>query len=135
MQVRVLNAATVSEIDAAFAAVAEHRPDALLVGGDPFYVDRRQHIVTSVARLGLLSVYPFRQFPEVGGLISYGVNLVNNYRQVGIYAGRILQGANPADLPVVQPVELELVINLQAAKAMRINIPPVLHARADEVID
>ena len=135
LQVRVLNATTPGELDAAFAALGERRPDALLIGGDPFFVIRRQDIVARIARLGVPTVYPFRQFPEVGGLISYGVNLVNGYRQVGIYAGRILQGARPADLPVMQPTALELVINLKTAKALGVDIPPILHARSDEVIE
>jgi putative ABC transport system substrate-binding protein len=135
MQVRVLNATTAGELDAAFAALTERRPDALLIGGDPFFVNRRLDIVALAARLGLPTVYPFRQFTEVGGLISYGVNLVPPYRQVGIYAGRILQGAKPADLPVMQPNVLELVINLRTAKALGVEIPPILHARSDELIE
>jgi putative ABC transport system substrate-binding protein len=135
LQVRVLNATTAGELDAAFAALSERRPDALLIGGDPFFVDRRQDIVARIARLALPTIYPFRQFPEAGGLISYGVNLVNNYRQVGIYTGRILQGAKPADLPVMQPTVLELIINLKTAKELGVDIPPILHARSDEVIE
>ncbi len=135
LQVRVLNATTPAELDNAFAALTERRPDALLIGGDPFFFNQRQTIVARIARLGLPTIYPFRQFPEVGGLISYGVNLVSPYRQIGIYAGRILQGAKPADLPVMQPTSLELVINLGAAKALGVDIPPILHARSDEVIE
>ena len=106
-----------------------------MIGGDPFFVNRRQDIVEWVARVGLPTVYPFRQFPEVGGLISYGVNLVTPYRQVGIYAGRILRGTKPADLPVMQPTALELVINLKSAKTLGVEIPPILQARSDEVIE
>jgi putative tryptophan/tyrosine transport system substrate-binding protein len=135
LKVRILNATTPAELDAAFAALAERRPDALLIGGDPFLFTWRQDIVARVARLGLPTVYPFRQFPDAGGLISYGVSLVNPYRQVGIYAGRILQGARPADLPVMQPTALELVINLKTAKELGIDVPPILHARSDEVIE
>ena len=135
LKVRVLNATTPAELDIAFAALGERRPDAMLIGGDPFFFSLRQDIVARVVRLGLPAVYPFRQFPEVGGLISYGVNLVNSYRQVGIYTGRILQGAKPADLPVMQPTALELVINLKTAKEIRIDIPPILHARSNEVIE
>ena len=135
LQVRVLNATTPAELDAARAALTERRPDALLIGGDPFFVNRRQDIVEWVARVGLPTVYPFRQFPEVGGLISYGVNLVTPYRQVGIYAGRILRGTKPADLPVMQPTALELVINLKSAKTLGVEIPPILQARSDEVIE
>jgi putative tryptophan/tyrosine transport system substrate-binding protein len=135
LQVRVLNATTPAELDAAFVALTERRPDALLIGGDPFFFDQRQSIVAGVARLRLPTIYPFRQFPEAGGLISYGVNLVKPYREMGIYAGRILQGAKAADLPVMQPASLELVINLGAAKALGVDIPPILHARSDEVIE
>ena len=135
LQVRLLNATTPAELDDAFEALTERRPDALLIGGDPFFFNQRQTIVARVARLGLPTIYPFRQFPEVGGLISYGVNLVSPYRQIGIYAGRILQGAQPADLPVMQPTSLELVINLGAAKALGVDIPAILHTRSDEVIE
>ena len=135
LQVRVLNASTHAELDAAYTALTRERPDALLIGGDPFFFDQRQAIVERSVRLGVPTIYPFRQFPEVGGLISYGVNLVTPFRQIGIYAGRILTGAKPADLPVMQPSALELVINMKAAKALGIDIPPILHARSDEVID
>jgi putative ABC transport system substrate-binding protein len=135
VEVRVLNASTPGEIDAAFAALAERRPGALLVGGDPFFMLRRQDIITHVARSGLVAIYPFREFTESGGLISYGINLVNGYRQVGIYTGRILKGARPDDLPVVQPTVLELVINLGTARVLGLEIPPLLHARSNDVIE
>ena len=135
VQLRMLNASTPGEIEAAFASFAGQRPDALLVGGDPFYMARREDIVRLVARSGLAAVYPFREFPEAGGLISYGTNLANSYRQAGIYASRILSGAKPSDLPVVQPTTFELVINLKTAKALGLDIPPTLHARSDEVIE
>ena len=135
VQLRMLNASTPGEIEAAFASLAGQRPDALLVGGDPFYMARREDIVRLVARSGLAAVYPFREFPEAGGLISYGTNLANSYRQAGIYAGRILSGAKPGDLPVMQPTTFELVINLKSAKALGLDIPPTLHARSDEVIE
>jgi putative ABC transport system substrate-binding protein len=135
LQLRLINAKTPTEIDNAFASIAAQRPDALLVGGDPFYLVERQKIVDQVARVGLVAVYPIRDFADVGGLISYGTNIPNSYRQGGIYAGRILNGAKPADLPVVQPTTFELVINLKAAKAMNFDIPPLLHARSDDVIE
>jgi putative tryptophan/tyrosine transport system substrate-binding protein len=130
LQLRMLNAGTLGELNAAFAALVKHRPDAILIGGDPFFVIRRQEIVAQVARTGLPAVYPFREFTEAGGLISYGTNLVNAFRQIGIYAGRILKGAKPTDLPVMQPTTFELVINLRAAKALGFDIPPTLHARS-----
>jgi putative ABC transport system substrate-binding protein len=135
LQLRMLNASTSSELDAAFAALAERRPDVLLVAADPFFMIRREEIVARVARLAVPAVYPFREFPDVGGLISFGPNLVNTFRQVGIYAGRILKGAKPADLPVMQPTTFELVINLKTAKSLGFEIPATLHARSDEVIE
>lgn len=135
LQLRLINAKTPTEIDNAFASIEAQRPDALLIGGDPFYLVERQKIVDQVARVGLVAVYPIRDFADVGGLISYGTNIPNSYRQGGIYAGRILKGAKPADLPVVQPTTFELVINLKAAKAMNFDIPPLLHARSDDVIE
>jgi ABC-type uncharacterized transport system substrate-binding protein len=135
LQVRMLNASTPGEVEAAFASLAGQRPDALLVGGDPFYMARREDIVRFAARSGLPAVYPFREFTEAGGLISYGTNLANSYRQAGIYAGRILSGTKPNDLPVMQPTTFELVINLKAAKTLGYDIPPTLHARSDEVIE
>jgi putative ABC transport system substrate-binding protein len=135
LQLRLLNAATPAELDAAFSALSVQRPDALLIGADPFYVDQRQNIVAQVARSGLVTVYALREYVQAGGLISYGPNIANSYRQAGIYAGRILKGAKPAELPVVQPTTFELVINLKTARTQGIDIPPNLHARSDEVIE
>jgi putative ABC transport system substrate-binding protein len=135
LQLRLINASTTAELDEAFAAIAAQRPDALLIGGDPFYVVQRQKIAAMVARTGLAAVYPSRDFADAGGLISYGANIPNSFRQAGIYAGRILKGVKPADLPVVQPTTFELVINLKTSKAMNFEIPPVLHARSDDVIE
>jgi putative tryptophan/tyrosine transport system substrate-binding protein len=135
LQLRMLNASTPGEIEAAFASLSGQRPDALLVGGDPFYMARREDIVRLAARSGLVTVYPFREFTEAGGLISYGTNIANSYRQAAIYAGRVLGGVKASDLPVMQPTTFELVINLKAAKALGFEIPPTLHARSDEVIE
>jgi putative tryptophan/tyrosine transport system substrate-binding protein len=135
LQLRLINASTPAEIDVAFAAIAAQRPDALLVGADPFYLVQRQNIAAQVERAGLVAVYSSREFADAGGLISYGANIPNSYRQAGIYVGRILKGAKPSDLPVVQPTTFELVINLKTAKAMNFDIPPILHARSDEVIE
>jgi putative ABC transport system substrate-binding protein len=135
LQLRLLNASTPVELDAAFKAISAQRPDALLIAGDPFFQTQRQNIATQVARSGLVAVYPFREFVDAGGLISYGTNIPNSYRQAGIYVGRILKGAKPADLPVMQPTTFELVINLRTAKAQGLDIPPNLHARSDDVIE
>jgi ABC-type uncharacterized transport system substrate-binding protein len=135
LQLQLLNASTAAELDAAFAALETQRPDAVLVGGDPFFLVQSRMIVERIERAGLVAVHAFREFTELGGLVSYGTSIANTYRQVGVYVGRILKGAKPADLPVLQPTTFELVINLKTAKAQGIDIPPSLHARADEVIE
>jgi ABC-type uncharacterized transport system substrate-binding protein len=135
LELRIFNATTPSEIDATFAALAQQRPDVLLVGSDQFLLVRREQVVASAARLRLPAIYPFREFPAAGGLMSYGTNIAAAYRQSGIYTGRILKGDKPADLPVMQPTTFELVINLGTARALGTDIPATLHARSDEVIE
>jgi putative ABC transport system substrate-binding protein len=131
----MFNASTLPEIDTAFDVIASQRPDGLIVATDPFFVNRRDQIVARTAILKIPTVYPFREYAMSGGLISYGTNLANAYRQAGIYAGRILNGDKPADLPVMQPTKFDLVINLKTAKALGLTVPPGMLAIADEVIE
>ncbi len=135
LQIQVLNASTSREIDAAFATIARERPDALFVGNDAFFNARRVQLVLLAGRHGLPAIYWDREFAEAGGLMTYGSNIVDVYRQVGDYAGRILKGAKPADLPVVQSSKFELVINHQTARMLGLTVPPALLALADEVIE
>jgi putative tryptophan/tyrosine transport system substrate-binding protein len=134
-KITLLNASTLDELKTAIATLADHRSSALLVGADPFFMVRREQIVTLIAQQKVPAVYPFREFADAGGLMSYGTNIANAYRQSGIYAGRILKGAKPADLPVLNPTSFELVVNLKAARTLGLDIPPALHARSDEVIE
>jgi ABC-type uncharacterized transport system substrate-binding protein len=135
LEMRILNASTTQQIDATFAELTRQRPDGLLVGTDPFFTVQRERIVKLATELKIPAVYPFREFPASGGLISYGTSIANAFRQGGIYTGRVLKGSYPGDLPVMQPTTFELVINLKAVKALGIDIPPMLHARSDEVIE
>jgi putative ABC transport system substrate-binding protein len=135
VQIQVLNASTIGEINAAFATFVRERPDALFIGLDPFFSSRRVQLVQLATRLAVPASYPDRDFAEVGGLMSYGANIADAWLQVGSYAGRILKGTKPADLPVVQSSKFELVINAQTATMLNLTVQPTLLATADEVIE
>jgi putative ABC transport system substrate-binding protein len=134
-QILVLEVASGRDIDAAFARMAREQPDALFVAPGTFFSTRRVQLAVLAARHTLPAIYPVRAYPEAGGLISYGTDILDAFRQVGVYAARILKGAKPADLPVMQSTKFELVINLNTARALGLEIPPTLLARADEVIE
>jgi putative ABC transport system substrate-binding protein len=135
LQVQVLDASTSPEINAAFATLVRERPDALFVGPGAFFVRRRVQLAHLATRHALPATYAERDYVEVGGLMSYGANLTDAYRQVGVYAGRVLKGAKPADLPVVQASKFELVINAETARMLGLILPPTLLATADGVIE
>jgi len=132
---QILQAGTESEINLAFETIAQLKPNGLLVGADPFFLSQRERIVALAARQMVPAIYEARTYAAAGGLMSYGPDLADVYRQVGVYTGRILKGAKPADLPVIQPTSFELVINLKTAKALGLTVPPMLLGRADEVIE
>jgi putative ABC transport system substrate-binding protein len=134
-QLNPVNASTSAEIDAAFALIASQHDEALIVDSDPFFLTQREQFAVLAARHAIPAIYPFREFVAAGGLISYGTSLAGAYRQIGLYAGRILKGEKPADLPVVQPTTFEMVINLITAKTLGIAVLATLQARADEVIE
>jgi putative ABC transport system substrate-binding protein len=134
-QVQLLRASTDTELDAALAGLGDHRAQALLVTADPFFDTRLDRILMAVAQNRLPAIYQFRDHVVAGGLMSYGIDLTDAYRQFGRYAGRILKGANPAELPVMQSAKFELVINLKTAKMLSLDVPPSLLARANEVIE
>jgi len=135
LQILVRNVSTSREIDAAFASFAGERPDALFVGSGPFLLDRRVQLVLLATRERIPATYQDRLNAEAGGLMSYGASLADAYRQIGVATGRILKGATPAELPVVQSTKIELVINAQAARVLGLTIPPTLLSTADEVIE
>ncbi len=135
VRLKMFNAATPAELDTSFAAITRERPDGLLVGAEPFLVNRRTELVALANRLGIPAAYPQREYVDAGGLISYGTNVAHSYRQAGIYAGRILKGDKSTDLPVMRSTAFELVINMRAAKTLGLTVPNSMQLLADEVIE
>jgi putative ABC transport system substrate-binding protein len=135
LQIQILNASTIGEIDAAFDTLAHERPDALFVGGDAFFVSRAAQFATLTARDRIPATFSIRDYVAAGGLMSYGADFTDSFRQVGVYTGNILKGAKPSELPVLQSTKFEFVINLHTARELRIEVPPGLLSIADEVIE
>src|SRR5262249_47428577 len=135
LQIQVLRASTDRELDAAFETITQRRIAALVVTADPFFDTRRDRLVALAARHSVPTIYHFREFVAAGGLMSYGVDSLDNYRQAGVYTGRILKGAKPADLPILQPTKFEFVISLKTARVLGVKFSDNLLSLADEVID
>jgi len=135
LEIRVLNASTERDLDAAFAALIQLRADALVIGNDSFFNSRSEQLAALMVRHAIPTIFQTREFAAAGGLVSYGGSIKDSYRQVGIYASRILKGEKPAELPVQQTTKVDLIVNLKTAKALGLTVPPAILARADEVIE
>ena len=135
LQLRVVHASSERDFDMIFANLAQLRPGALVIGTDALFISRNEQLATLAVRHALPAIFQDHAFAAAGGVMSYGGSLPETYRQAGIYTGRILKGEKPADLPVVQPTKFELIINLKAARALGLEVPPSLLVRADEVIE
>jgi putative ABC transport system substrate-binding protein len=135
LQIQIVQASTSREIDGAFAAFARERPDALFIAADPFFASRRLQLSLLAMRHALPAVYSGREYAEVGGLITYGSDITDAYPRAGVYVGRIIKGAKPEDMPVEQAEKLELIVNVQSARALGISVPQSLLIAADEVIE